>query len=178
MKIPYTWFPPLDRLYGAKCPVDPKRDIYQGDIYSEIICCRFPYRDSAFVEPKQPRGHGILLGHPCEIAVGEKGDVQPWRTVCPVFEDRDHVLTLDGETHFFAFLLPNLRDDGALWYVDFRFPATVRKEWLRPENRIASLSGEGWHALQRRFVHFHTRVVIDWADLKEAGEGLHPDGCL
>ena len=107
MKIPYTWFPPLDRLYGAKHPVDAKRDIHQGDIYSEIICCRFPYRDSAFVEPKQPRGYGMLLGHPCEIAVGEKGDVQPWRSVCPVFEDRDHHLTLDG----------------ALWYADFPVPS-------------------------------------------------------
>jgi hypothetical protein len=64
---------------------------------------------------------------------------------------------------------------GELWYADFRFPTMVCKEWLQPENRIASLSEEGWHALQRRFVHFYTRVVIDWVDFKEAGEGQHPN---
>jgi len=73
--------------------------------------------------------------------------------------------------------LPDLRADGALWYADFRFLATVHKEWLQLDKRIAALSEEGWHALQRRYVHYQTRVIIDWADLEEAGEGLHPDAC-
>jgi len=177
VKTQYEWFPPLDRLYGAKSPVDTARDIHQGDIYSDVVCCRFPYRDTTPVEPRQPRGYAMVLGHPCEISDGEKGDIQPWRTLCPVFEDRDHRLTLDGETHFFAFPLPNLREDGGLWYADFRFLATMHRQWLHPNNRIAALSEEGWHALQRRLVHFLTRVVIDWSDFKEAGEGLHPDAC-
>src|SRR5258708_38010130 len=85
-------------------------------------------------------------------------------------------LPLMGKHIFLRFSYPICKMMARFGMPIFRFPATVRKEWLRPENRIAALSEEGWHAFQRRFVHFYTRVVIDWADLKEAGEGLHPDG--
>lgn len=174
MNTSYEWFPPLDRLYGAKHPIEHSRDIHQGDIYDDVICCRFPYRNADIVEPRQARGPVMLIQHPCDLSPNEKGGAQPWRHICRVAEDSDHRLTLDGETHFFAFPLPDLRGDGVVWYADFRFVATIHVDWLQPENRIAVLSEEGWHALQRRLIHYHTRILVDWEDLREAGEGLYP----
>ncbi len=124
MKTQYAWFPPLDRLYGAKDPIDIARYLHQGDIFRDVVCCRFPYRDTMPVEPKQPHGYAMVLGHPCEISVGEKGDVQPWRTLCAVFEDRDRRLTLDGETHFLRF--PCLTYERTA-----RFGTLISGSWLQ-----------------------------------------------
>lgn len=175
MAARYPWFPPLGRLYGAKSPVNFARDPHQGDIYDGVVCCRFPYHDGAVVDPKQPRGVAMVVQHPCDIAPAEKGAAVPWRVVCRVVEDRSGLLTLDGETHFYAFPLPDLRGDGAVWYADFRYLATVEQDWLQPERRIAVLSEEGWYAMQRRLAHYFTRAIIHWDDLEAVGQGLHPD---
>ena len=116
----------------------------------------------------------MALGHPCEISEEEKGQVLPWRLVCPVQEDRDRRLTLDGSGDFGAFPLPNLFKDDDLWYADFRFLSTVDARYFDPSQRVAALSYEGWLALQQRLAHFLTRVKVHWVDLVDAGVDLHP----
>jgi hypothetical protein len=98
----------------------------------------------------------------------------PWRLVCPVVQDTGRWLTVDGQGHYYAFPLPDLVQREDLWYADFRFLATVGAGYLDPSKRIAVLSELGCYALQRRLAHFLTRVVIDWEDLRDAGEGLYP----
>jgi hypothetical protein len=117
----------------------------------------------------------MVLGHPCEISPEEKGDESPWRLICPVVEDNARRVTLDGEGHWYAFVLPELVERDDVWYADFRFLATVNVNHLDVSNRVAALSEVGWHSVQRRLAHFLTRTVIDWRDLQQAGEGLHPD---
>jgi hypothetical protein len=170
----YRWFPPLDRLYAAKRPVDAQRPMFQGDVYDHVITYRFPYEpDDRIATPRQRRGPVMVLGHPCEISEGEKGAELPWRTVCPVAADNGR-LTLDGEGDYNAFALPDLHGDGATWYADFRFVSVVHVDWLLADNRIVSLSEAGWLALQRRLVHFLSRVIVHWDDLIAVGADLHP----
>jgi hypothetical protein len=172
-----AWFPPLDLLYASRETVANDRTLFQGDVFRDIPCPRYPIRDEHEdpVGPRGRRGPVMVLGHPCEISPGEKGDDLPWRLVCPVAEDKDRRVSLDGEGHWYAFPLPDLMEKDDLWYADFRFLATISASHLDPSKRIAALSEVGWHALQRRLAHFLTRVAIDWRDLQEAGEGLHPN---
>ena len=171
-----SWFPPLDELYATRGSVDPQRELFQGDVIGDVPCPRYPLRgDEDPVGPRARRGPVMVLGHPCETSEGEKGDQLAWRLVCPVAEDRDRRLTLDGEGHYYAFPLPNLVEREDVWFADFRFLATIDARHLDPAKRIAALSEIGWHAMQRRLAHFLTRVAIDWDDLRDAGEGLHPD---
>ncbi|MDA8357421.1 MAG: hypothetical protein M0Z95_14270 [Actinomycetota bacterium] len=125
-------------------------------------------------------GLAMVVGHPCEISPGEKGATFPWRTTCAVVPDNDARLTLDGEGHFNAFPLPDLLQDGTLWYADLRYLTVIHKDWLTAARRVATLSFEGWQAFQRRLIHFLTRVEmhpddIAVAALDEAGQPMHPD---
>jgi hypothetical protein len=123
----------------------------------------------------------MVVGHPCEISPNEKGAAFPWRTTCPVVEDKDARITLDGEGHYYAFPLPDLRHDGATWYADLRFLTVIHTEWLTPDRLLATLSPDGWNALQRRWIHFFTRVEMHPDDIAQAGVDrtsglpLHPD---
>jgi hypothetical protein len=177
MDLPdYPWFPPLERLYAGRRPIDPKRIQFQGDVFDDVISYRFRANEGPpAANPRSTRGPVMLLDHPCDISEDEKGAQQPWRTICPVAEDRQGVLSLDGETHFYAFPLPDLRLDDSVWYADFRFATTVHVDILDPNSRLSALSEDGWYALQRRLAHHRTRVVIHWSDLLQAGEGDHPD---
>jgi hypothetical protein len=175
------WFPPLDQLYGDRPSADDQRELFQGDVFSDVPCPRYPVSPGDDdPTPRHGRSLAMVVGHPCEVSPEEKGAAFPWRTVCAVFEDKDARLTLDGEGHFYAFPLPDLRQDGKTWYVDFRFLTVIHKEWLTPEGRVAVLSPEGWYALQRRWIHFFTRVEMHPADIAGAavdadGRPLHPD---
>ncbi len=173
----YEWFPPLGELYAnLGNPGASDRTMFQGDVFSEVPCRRYPAREGVDpVEPRAKRGYAMVLGHPCEISPEEKGANLPWRLVCPVAEDRDRRLSLDGDGDYYAFPLPGLIDKEDLWYADFRFLSTVHVDELRPAGRIAALSEAGWYALQRRLVHYLTRVQVHWLDLQDAGAGLHPD---
>jgi hypothetical protein len=173
---PNLWFPPLDRLYAARGAVDQKRVLFQGDVFDDVPCYRYPDGGKEdLVAPRGGRGKIMVLGHPCEISSGEKGDVSPWRLVCPVAEDRARRIPLDGEGHWYAFPLPDLVEREDVWYADFRFLSTVHSENLVLAKRTASLSEVGWIAVQRRLAHFLTRVAIHWLDLADAGVALHPD---
>lgn len=172
----YDWFPPADRLYATESAPVPTRDVFQGDIFQGVPCYRYPHNlQESEVDPRGRIGTVMALGHPCEISAEEKGTNLPWRLVCPVAEDRDRRISLDGSGDFGAFPLPNLFQDEDLWYADFRFLCTVDARYLDPTQRVAALSLEGWLALQRRLVHFLSRVKADWNDLNDAGVDLHPD---
>jgi hypothetical protein len=171
----YDWFPPADRLYAGRPTPDDQRDIFQGDIFRDVPSYRYPFRPGQpDVEPRSSVGLAMVLGHPCELSPLEKGADLQWRLVCPVAEDRDRRLRPDGEGDFYAFPLPNLLEEEDLWYADFRFLGTIDRRYLDPSRRVSALSHPGWLALQRRLVHFLTRVQVHWADLQQAGEDLHP----
>lgn len=168
-----VWFPSKDHLFASLQPVDPKRELSQGDIFEDIPFARFPYRRDD--TPKTKRGSGMVLGHPCDISPDEKGAVTPWRTLCRVVMDKDALVTIDGTGHFFAFPLPGLKGDEAVWYADFRFTTVVDERYLNPDRRIAALSLDGWLALQRRIAHFYSRGLLDVSYLA-LNAGHHPDG--
>ena len=167
------WFPSKDHLYASLQPVDPKRELSQGDIFEDIPFARFPYQGDD--TPKTKRGSGMVLGHPCDISPEEKGAVTPWRTLCRVVMDKDALVTIDGTGHFFAFPLPGLKGDEAVWYADFRFITVVDERYLNPDRRIAALSLDGWLALQRRIAHFYSRGLLDVPYLA-LNAHHHPDG--
>jgi len=176
------WFPPLEKLYGNRPAEDDTRELFQGDVFKDVPAARFPDADPVGNDPvkRHKLGLAIVMGHPCEISPTEKGEGFPWRTLCAVVEDKAARLTLDGEGHFNAFLLPDLLGDGAMWYADFRYMTTVNDAWLTPARRVATLSFEGWQAFQRRLVHFFTRVEMSPDDiavaaLDELGLPMHPD---
>jgi hypothetical protein len=176
------WFPPLEELYGDRPSEDDPRDLFQGDIFKDVPAARFPATEPAGDTPvmRHTVGYAMVVGHPCEISPGEKGANFPWRTTCAVVSDKKGHLTLDGEGHFNAFPLPDLLQDGDLWYADLRYLTVVHNDWLTPARRIATLSFAGWQAFQRRLVHFLTRVEMHPADiamaaLDEAGLPMHPD---
>jgi hypothetical protein len=172
----YRWFPPLERFYAARHPVDTGRIMFQGDVFDDVVSSRFRTNElPPGANPRSRRGPAMLLDHPCDTSEDEKGNQQPWRTICLVTEDTEGRLTLDGETHFYTFPLPALRQDDSVWYADFRFVTTVHVDCLELSHRICALSEEAWYSLQRRLAHHKTRVLIDWSDLAQAGEGLHPD---
>jgi hypothetical protein len=173
----YEWFPPLDELYSKlENPGSANRSIFQGDVFKDVPCRRYPAREGVDpVDPRGKRGYAMVLGHPCEISAEEKGSGLAWRLVCPVAEDRDRRLTLNGEGDYYAFPLPSLVEKDDLWYADFRFLSTVHVEELPASARVAALSEPGWYALQRRLVHYLTRVQVHWLDLQDVGAGLHPD---
>lgn len=176
------WFPSLERLYGDRPVQDEARDLFQGDIFKDVPSARFATTPASGDDPvaRHRRGLAMVVGHPCEISSGEKGATFPWRTVCAVVQDKDARLTLDGEGHFNAFLLPDLLQDGMLWYADLRFLTVIHNDWLTPARRVATLSFEGWQAFQRRLIHFFTRVEmhpddIAVAAMDETGRPMHPD---
>ena len=176
------WFPPLEHLYGDGPSEGNPRELFQGDIFKDVPSARFPATEAREEDPvmRHRMGMAMVVGHPCEISPGEKGAVFPWRTTCAVLPDEDARMTLDGEGHFYAFPLPDLLQDGTLWYADLRFLTVIRDEWLTPARRVATLSFEGWQAFQRRLIHFFTRVEMHPADiavaaLDEAGRPMHPD---
>jgi hypothetical protein len=175
------WFPPLDQLYGDRPVADDPRELFQGDVFSDVPCVRYPVAASdQDPTPRHKRSLAMIVGHPCEVSPEEKGAAFLWRTVCAVFEDKDARLTMDGEGHFYAFPLPDLHQDGKTWYADFRFLSVIQRDWLTPERRIAALSPEGWYALQRRWIYFFTRVEMHPLDIADAavdsdGTPLHPD---
>src|SRR5271155_2380041 len=146
------WFPPLEKLYGNRPAEDDTRELFQGDVFKDVPAARFPDADPGGNDPvkRHKLGLAIVMGHPCEISPTEKGEGFPWRALCAVVEDKAARLTLDGEGHFNAFLLPDLLGDGAMWYADFRYMTTVNDAWLTPARRVATLSFEGWQAFQRR----------------------------
>ena len=157
-------------------------ELFQGDVFRVVPCARFPVDESDSDEPvmKHRRGLAMVIGHPCEVSPDEKGSSFPWRTTCAVLEDRDARLTLDGEGHFYAFPLPDLRRDGKLWFADFRFLSVIHEDWLTSDRRVAVLSPRGWQALQRGWVHYFTRVEMHLDDIADAsldaqGVPLHPD---
>jgi hypothetical protein len=177
-----AWFPPLDDLYSDRPHADDPRDLFQGDVFADVPCARFPNGDGASIDPvaRHRRGLAMVVGHPCDISPGEKGASFPWRTTCAVFQDSDARLTLDGEGHYYAFPLPDLRHDGEVWFADFRFLTTIHESWLTPARWVASLSPVGWYALQRRWIHYFTRVEMHPMDIEDAavdadGAPLHPD---
>ncbi|MEO8897879.1 MAG: hypothetical protein ABI352_09545 [Candidatus Dormibacter sp.] len=152
------------------------RTLFQGDIFDAVPAQRYPLREGEQpLEPRARKGYVMVLGHPCEISADEKGANLPWRLVCPVVPDTARRLTVDGDGDYYAFPLPSLVVEEDLWYADFRFLATVAVSYFDPKLRKAGLSEEGWHALQRRLIHFLTRITPDWLDLEDAGVGLHPD---
>lgn len=176
------WFPPLEKLYGDRPLEGDARELFQGDVFKEVPAARFPDTAPLADDPvkRHKLGLGIVMGHPCEISPTEKGAAFPWRTVCTVVPDKDARLTLDGEGHFNAFLLPDLLGDGMTYYADFRFQTTIHKDWLTSIRRVATLSFDGWQAFQRRLVHYQTRIEmapedIAVAALDEAGRPMHPD---
>jgi hypothetical protein len=177
------WFPPPERLYGDRPSEDDLRELFQGDVFKDVPAARFPATDPVKEDDPVKRhsmGLAMVVGHPCEISPDEKGAAFPWRMMCAVVPDRDARLTLDGEGHFNAFPLPDLLQDGMLWYADFRYLTVVHNDWLTPAKRVATLSFEGWQSFQRRLVHFLTRVEMAPADiavaaLDEAGKPMHPD---
>jgi hypothetical protein len=178
------WFPPLEKLYGDR-PSDEARELFQGDIFKDVPAARYPDKEPVGDDPvkRTSMGLAIVMGHPCEISPTEKGAAFPWRTLCAVVPDKDARLSLDGEGHFNAFLLPDLLGDGITYYADFRFHTTVHKDRLTPDRRVATLSFEGWQALQRRLVHYQTRIEMAPADiataaLDEAGHPMHPDALV
>jgi hypothetical protein len=172
----YEWFPPLDRLYVKSEAVAESRILFQGDVFDEVPAQRYPYREGVEpIEPRARRGYVMVLGHPCEVSPDEKGATLPWRLICPVVPDADRRVTVDGEGDYYAFPLPSLAEAEDVWYADFRFMSTVEVRYLDPAKRKAALTEEGWYALQRRLVHFLTRIKPDWTDLEDAGVGLHPD---
>lgn len=176
------WFPPPERLYGDRPSENGLRELFQGDVFKDVPAARFPATDPVKDDPvkRHSMGLAMVVGHPCEISPDEKGAAFPWRTMCAVVPDRDARLTLDGEGHFNAFPLPDLLQDGTMWYADFRYLSVIHNDWLTPARRVATLSFEGWQAFQRRLVHFLTRVEMAPADiavaaLDEAGKPMHPD---
>jgi len=172
----YPWFPPLDRLYAPRDNIGDGRILFPGDVFDGIPVFRYPLRDNEEpVEPRSRRGYAMVLGHPCEVSPNEKGAQLPWRLVCPVVPDTDRRVTVDGDGDYYAFPLPSLVEDEDLWYADFRFLSTVDARYLTSDKRKAALSEEGWYALQRRLVHFLTRIQPHWQDLEDVGAGLHPD---
>jgi hypothetical protein len=177
------WFPPLERLYGDRPSRENDRDPFQGDVFSDVPCARYPVDNSGNDEPvmRHRRGLAMVVGHPCDVSPEEKGAGFLWRTTCAVVEDRDARLSLDGDGHFYAFPLPDLRGDGTIWFADFRFLTVIHKDWLTPARRVAVLSPAGWYALQRRWIHYFTRVEVHPDDIADAaidadGIPLHPDG--
>ena len=176
------WFPPVDRLYGDRPVPDEPRDLFQDDVFSQVPCARFPTQVSGGDDPvyRHRLGLAMVVGHPCEVSPEEKGAEFPWRATCPVVEDRYARLTLDGEGHLYAFPLPDLLGDGRIWYADLRFITVIQKDFLTPAKCVATLSPEGWYALQRRWIYFFTRVEMHPADIAvaavdELGVPLHPD---
>lgn len=176
------WFPPAEQLYADRPANGDSRELFQGDVFADVPCARFPATETADADPvmRHRRGLAMVVGHPCDVSPEEKGASFPWRTTCAVFEDHDARLTLDGEGHFYAFPLPDLRQDGKVWYADFRFLTVVSAGWLRLERKIAGLSPVGWYSLQRRWIHYFTRVEMHPADIEDAaidvkGNPLHPD---
>lgn len=176
------WFPPLDELYGERTRVDGGRPLFQGDVFDPVPRLRCPLPKSEAQQPssKMKLGPVMLMSHPCETSESEKGGQFEWRTVCLVAEDRDARITLDGEGDYYAFVLPDMKRNESVWYVDFRYPSVVHKDWLTPTNRVASLSSAGWVALQRRHIHFATRVEMHPDDIQannidRDGRPLHPD---
>lgn len=172
----YEWFPPLDRLYTHRDTTSAQRDPFQGDVYRNVPVFRYPHRDDE--QPVDPRGRRLnvmVLGHPCELSPDEKGATLHWRLVCPVVEDKDRIVTVDGTGDFYAFPLPGLVEAEDIWYADFRYLSTVDARYLDATGRRASLSEEGWYALQRRLIHFLTRIKVGWQDLEDAGAGIHPE---
>jgi hypothetical protein len=176
------WFPPLERLYGDRPSEDDPRELFQSDILRDVPSARFPATEARGEDPvmRHRMGFAMVVGHPCEISPREKGATFPWRTTCAVLPDEDARLTLDGEGHLNAFPLPDLLQDGAMWYADFRYLTVIHNDWLTPARRVATLSFEGWQAFQRRLIHFLTRVEMHPADiavaaLDETGRPMHPD---
>ena len=173
----YEWFPPADRLYADPPIPRETREVFQGDVFSDVPVHRYPFRPGqSEVEPRTSVGFAMILGHPCELSQLEKGADLPWRLICPVAEDRDRRLRPDGDGNFYAFPLPNLFEAEDLWYADFRFLSTIDRRYLDPSHRVSALSHPGWLALQRRLAHFLTRIQIHWDDLEQAGVDLHPGG--
>src|ERR1700676_3960158 len=156
------WFPPLERLYSERPRPGNERPVFQGDVFADVPGVRYPLemKDESDPTPRHQRALGMVVGHPCEVSEGEKGAQLEWRTVCAVHEDREARVTLDGEGHFYAFPLPDLKQDESVWYADFRYLTTIHRDWLTPQRRIAALSAEGWYALQRRWIHFFTRLEM------------------
>jgi hypothetical protein len=171
-----VWFPSKDRLYASLEPVDPSREISQGDVFDAIPFARFRARSSEGPDvPRVKRGLGLLMPHPCDISPTEKGAKTPWRTLCRVAQDKEALVTIDGSGHFFAFPLPGLRGDESVWYADFRYTTVVDKQLLTPDRRVAALSIDGWLALQRRIAHFYSRGLLDVPYLALNAQH-HPDG--
>src|SRR5579863_8244065 len=99
------WFPAVERLYSDRPSSDDPRELFQGDVFSDVPCARYPVTQVVERDPvhKHRLGLAMVVGHPCDVSSSEKGAVFPWRTTCAVLEDRDARLTLDGEGHFYAF---------------------------------------------------------------------------
>jgi hypothetical protein len=176
--------------YLHKRPVPTTRPIFQGDIFEGIplLFVRHPSNvgqerriggpqepllDPPAFKPDDIRGPstkvkiglGMVIPHICNYYETEAGRGSRVRVMALVRQQSKETLAEDWNSLFNLFPLPDLMGDGVMYFAQLDTLTTMEDAFLAKRARVASLSFEGWLALQQRTAHHFSRFAAKWDDL-------------
>lgn len=109
----------------------------------------------------------VALSYPCEMY--SNGSLAKVQTIAIVREAAKLGIPDNWQGAFFSCPLPDLKNDGNPWIIDFRAMSNVDRSYLISQTRFETLTEFGWAYLRQRLGIYFTRVSLHLSDLQQAG---------
>jgi hypothetical protein len=160
-----AWPPDAAALY---LDAPPERPIFQGDVFEDVP---FVKAKGGNNEPNidVTRRHVATVLYPCDMYVQQGRVLSRVQVVALVKEAEGIEIPEDWDGAFSICPLPDLIQDGQMWMADFTRLVNIDRSFLRPENRVRSLSEYGWAFFRQRLALASSRSMIHLSDLQATG---------